>query len=425
MMKKLLFIFFILWTVILTNNIAFWNCNSCSISSWPAPVLSQYLTNLKKLSNNFSSEISKLTPNSGVKKDASKTKRNIQSSFNKMISWDWYYSLFDFYVLYGTSNSYVPEIWRDYNLLKKESDALWKYYDRIIKRWYDSWSIDIEKLCAWIENCNFSSQEVFSVLWEIIQNHEAVMDYYRLSILWKRHLFKKKIFFIWENFKDDLYGHYNEYTTENCASCEWGALERAKKQIDIIVNWQQSAKDGMKSWQDAIAMLDGTYDEREYERRERQLLEQELRSKWLSMNASNNVIKNLDKYNEWWWFTKNNNFITNSFDYIKNSVKSQIVSFRDSVLENFKGNKKTVPLNTINTVENNLYITSKIEEKIAEIYNIELPYASFQDNSVENLEARMMELHYDLTQAIENLDSTVKISRKVCNDQWQWLWVCE
>gem|GEM_PF-4281772 len=36
---------------------------------------------------------------------------------------------------------------------------------------------------------------------------------------------------------------------------------------------------------------------------------------------------------------------------------------------------------------------------------------------MENLEARMMELHYDLTQAIENLDSTVKISRKVCNDQ--------
>lgn len=425
-MKKILLTFFTLTIVIFSSNIALWNCNSCSISSWPAPVLSQYLTTLKKLSNNFSSEISKITPNTGVKKDASKTKRNIQKSFNKMISWDGYYSLFDFYVLYGSSNEYVPEVWRDYSLLKKESDALAKYYDRVMKRWYDTWNIDLEKLCTWIENCTFSSSEVFSVLWEIIQNHEAVMDYYRLSILWKRHLFQKEILFVGENFKDDLYSHYNEYTTTNCSSCEGNAFDRAKKQINIIVNWQQSAKDGMKSWQDAIAMLDGTYDEREYERRERQLLEQELRSKWLSMNASNNVLKNLDEYNQSGNFTKNNNFITNSFDYLKNSVKSQIVSFRDSILESFKNNPKNeVPLNSVVKIETNLYFTSQIEERIAEMYKMELPYASFQDNSVESLESRIMELHYNLTQAIENLDETVKISRKVCNDQWQNLWTCE
>lgn len=424
-MKKIILTFLISLWIILWNNITFWDCNSCSISSWPAPALTKYLNNLKKLSHNFSSEISKLNPNNGVKKEVSKTKAGIQTSFNKMISWDGYYSLFDFYVLYGSSNVYVAEIWRDYNLLKKESDALSKYYDRVMKRWYESEEIDIEKLCSGIENCTFQRTDTLSVLWEIIENHELVMDYYRLSILGKRHLLKRNILFMEESFKDDLYEHYNEYTTQHCASCKWWALERAKKQIDIIVNWQKSAKDGMKSWQDAIAMLDGTYDIRAYERRERQLLEQELRSKWLSMNASNNVLKNLDKYNESGWFTKNNNFITNSFDYIKNSVKSQIVSFRDSILENFRGNKKEVPLESLSTIEDDLNKTSQIEEKIAELYQMELPYASFQDNSAQNLESRMMELHYDLSQAIENLDSTVKISRKVCNDQWQWLGICE
>lgn len=424
-MKKYFLTFLVSFWVIFSSNITFWDCNSCSISSWPAPALTEYISTLKKLSNNFSSQISKMSPNSGVKKDVSKTKRSIQTSFNKMISWDGYYSLFDFYVLYGASNVYVPEIWRDYNLLKKESDALWKYYDRVVKRWYDLWEIDIEKLCNGIENCTFQRTDALSILGEIIENHELVMDYYRLSILWKRHLLKRNILFMEESFKDDLYEHYNEYTTNHCAACKWNALDRAKKQIDIIVNWQKAAKDGMKSWQDAIAMLDGTYDQRAYERRERELLEKELRSKWLSMHASNNVLKNLDKYNESWWFTKNNNFITNSFDYIKNSIQSEIVSFRDSILESFKWKKKEVPLSTLSTIENDLNTISQIEEKIAEMYQMELPYASFQDNSVQNLESRMLELHYDLSQAIENLDSTVKISRKVCNDQWQWLWICE
>lgn len=425
-MKKIYFTLFLFLFAFLWNGQALWNCNSCKIQYGPSESLTKYLDNVKKLANNFNWEMSKATPTTWVWAEGAKIKRSIQRGLNQIISWDGYYSLFDFYVLYGTKSDYVPEIWRDYNLLKKESEALSRYLDRAVKRWYDNAQIDTEKLCSGIENCNFSSTNAFAILWEIIKNHEAVMDYYRLSIIGKRNVFTKNILFVPENFKDEMYEYYNEFTTKNCSSCEWWAFERISKQIDIISNWQQSAKDGMKSWQEAIAMLDGTMDIRQYEARERELLEQELKNQGLSMNASHAVLRNLEKFNENGWYTLNNNFITNSFDYIKNSVKSQIVSFRDSILENFKHSwKKEIPIVEFSKVEENLHLTATIEERIAQMYHMELPYTTLQDNTMESLEGRMIELHYNMTQAIWNLDSTVKVSQKVCNDQWRWLWVCE
>lgn len=426
-MKKLFLKFLLISLTIFSTNIAFWDCNSwCQIKDWPAEVLNNYLKNLRKLSNNFNTQISKLETTSWLTRDISKTRKNIQLSFNKIIEWDGYYSLFDFFVLYWTKNEYVVEIWRDYNLLEKENIALKKYLDRVIKRWYDEQKIDLVKLCSGVENCSFNSDIAFEVMAEIIKNHENVMDYYRLSIVWKRSDFSKDIIFAWANFKDEFATYYNEYTTSHCSQCEWATFDRIEKQIDIISNWQQSTKDWMKSWQDAIAMLDWTLDDRQYERQERKLLEAELRVNWTSLNASNNVLNNLAKYNENWWFSLDNNFITNTFDSIKNSVKSQIDSFTDTILEKFKNSsRKEIPTQEFSKSDYNLKTTSQIEEGIAQMYNNELPYANLQDNTTESLQSRIIELHYNLSQSIKNLDWTVKTSQKVCNDQWRWLWKCE
>ncbi len=425
-MKKILFTSLFIVLTIGIQNIVFWDCNSCKIQYWPADTLTTYLENMRKLSSNFSQELSTFTPDKWANRLYWNVKSNIQKSYNTIINWNGYYSLWDFYVIHGTSSEYVAEIWRDYNLLEKEDVVLKKYLDRIIARWYNNEIMNKEKLCNGVEWCSFIWENTFEILGEIIKNHEAVMDYYRLSIIWKKHLFQKQILFVPQNFTNEFNEYYNEYTSKNCSSCKGWTFERITTQIEIISNWQQAAKDGMKSWQDAIAMLDGTLDNREYERRERQILEQDLKRQGLSMNASNSVLKNLERYNENGWYSSENNFITNSFDYIKNSIQSQIVSFRDSILENFKNSsKKEVPIEQFSRVEKDLNTSSTIEKKIAELYNLELPYAQFEDTTTESLEMKMIELHYDLTQAIGNLDSTVKVSRKVCNDQWQGLGNCE
>jgi len=422
-MKKILFTSIFLFTIFFSN-IVFWDCNSgCMIQNWPPDVLNNYLRDLKKVINNYNTELVKNPPKTWLEKEYSKTKTEIIRSFNKITSWDNYFTNFDFYVMYGTKNEYVPEIWRDYNLLKQEWIYLEKYYKKALSRWYADIVLDSEKICAWIKNCDLSGSAL-DILWEIYKNHDNIKNYFKLSIIWKRNLFWWNLILVWKNFKDELYKYYNENTTRNCSTCEWWVFDRITKQIDKISNWQEATKTWMKSWQDAIAMLDGSLSDREYERIERDLLKKELWQSASPINASETVLKNLDKYNQW-WFSLDNNFITNSFDSVKNSITSQIDSFKDSILQKFKNKKEDIP--TVEFAKSNLWLqdTSKIEELIAEMYNKELPYAQLIDNSKEKLEWRIIELHYNLTQIIKTFDSSIKTSQKVCNDQWQWLWKCD
>lgn len=425
-MKKILF-FIILWLLMLSHFQVTWgNDQACLIKNWPAQPLDNYLLNLRKVSNNFSTQISQTPPSTTLKDTLSNTKRGIQRNLNTIISWDGYYSLFDFYIIYGSSNEYVGEIWRDYNLLQREQNSLKRYLDRLTQLGRGNLSIDTQAVCTGIENCKFEKNDAIGVLSEIMKNHENIMDYYRLSILGKTKLFKGEILFVPNTFQRDFSKYYNEYTTHNCSMAQDGFLNRAKEQIDLITNWQKAASYGMRDWQDALAMLNGSMDEKEYERREREILANELGRQGLSLNASNAVLNNLDRYNQSGGFTRNNNFITNSFNYLKDSIISQIKPFNESVLQWFnRWEKEVISSQSFAQIETNLQTTKSIEEKIADLFEREIPYAQLQDASSMSLETQMLKLHHDLTQTIQVLDDTIKISRKVCNDQARWLWICE
>lgn len=425
-MKKKLLLSSVFIINIFFWNITFWGCNnSCNIKNWPPEVFTNYIKNLHKIISNYSVEISKLPPKKWLEKDYTKTKASVQKTFNKTIEWSWYFTNFDFYVLYWAKNEYVPEIWRDYNELQKESVELEKYLKKIINKWYEEEILDGKKICDWVKDCNLSWTNV-DILSAIIKNHDNVKDYFKLSIIGKRNNFNSELILVPPNFKNDLYVYYNENTTNNCSKCEWWFFDRVSKQAEKITNWQENAKNWIKSWQDAIAILDGSLNDRQYERLERQVLEKELNSKWISINASSNILKTLWKYNETWWFSADNNFITNSYNYVKDAVKSQIKSFSETVLQKFKNGSVTeIPNVEFSQTRNDLTKTANIEEVIAELYNKELPSAQFQDLNTQNLQSKMIEMHYNLSQAIKTFDGTKKTSQKVCNSQWQWLWICE
>lgn len=423
MFKKFLIIFIFLITIFLSN-VTFWNCWECKIKDWPAPSLDNYLNNLRKIIWNISKEISIINNKSSnekkswIKQDMNYVRSRVIQTYNKMLDWWWYYSYFDFYVMYSMENEYVEEIWRDYSLLEKEGNWLDKYFKYLSKKWYTWFFLPKNKVCAWIETeCDFE-WDVLDVIWQIITNHEAIKDYYRLSIIWKKNQFSWKIKLVWDDFESDFWDYYNENTTNNCSQCEpkWW-FERIQKEIEKISNWQENAKDWIKSWQDAIAILDWTWPDRNNERLERKLLEKEMKRNWTSLQSSENLLKNLSKYNETWWFSLDNNFITNSFNQIKSSVVSQIQSFTDSVLQLFKTKPEYVPISDIWKVKNNLKNTKNIEEIIREMYRKELPYAQLQDISTENLQSKIIELHYNLSQAIYNLDKTEKVSCEVSRSQ--------
>lgn len=433
-MKKIfLQILTIFFSYILIINTVFWDCTKCRIKDETAPVLYEYIKNLKKIISNITSWINStsIDTENGIKKNISQTKIKIIQIFNKMINWDWYYSYFDFYVMYSLRNEYIVEIWRDYNILEKESDWLEKYLKYIIQKWFSDINLTKKQVCNWLKNCDFS-WNLTDILWEIISNHEKVKNYYRLSIIWKKQNFKWELKIVNNNFLTNFWKYYNEFTTENCSECKWSFSDRLSESIEKISNWQKLWKDWIRSWKEAIAILDWSLNNREYEKLERDLLEKELSRNGTSLKASETILNNLKKYNETWWFSLDNNFITNSFNYVKNSVASQIEDFSDSILQVFKRNKEisdwreNIAIQELLNIKKDLNKTKNVEEKIAEIYNKELPYASIQDNSTQNLQSRIILIHYNLVKAIKILEKTIKVSQKVCNSQAsnKW-WICD
>lgn len=429
-MKKRILSTIFICTLFITN-IAFWGCSECKIKEWPAPSLDKYINNLRKVITNITKEVgiteSKLSDQekkSSVKKDINSTSSRVTQVYNKMLNFDGYYSMFDFYVMYSLKNDYVQEVWRDYNSLEKESSWLDKYLKYVTKKWYDWVNLSKDKVCSWVEdNCDIE-WDILDVIWQVISNHESVKNYYRLSIVGKKGDFEWKLKLVWDDFQKDFGECYNEWTTNNCWQCETWWFTKIGEKIGEISNWQENAKTGMKSWQDAIAILDGTWPDRDNERLERKLLEKEMKRNGTSMNSSDNMLKNLSKYKESSGFSLDNNFITNSFDSLKNTVTSQIKSFGDSITDLFKDKPKSMPVWKISKTDDSKKVTADVEIIIKEIYNKELPYSQIQDTSAEDLQSKIIELHYNMTQSIYSLDKTKKVSEKVCDWQAKGTWLC-
>lgn len=408
---------------------------SCKLTEWTPEVLENYISNLRIVIWNLTLETQQVEANSWISKDLKELKSQMIKLYNLTIDWSWYFSYFEFFVVYPISNEYVPEIRRDYQILDIESKWIERYKKALVTRWLSSVEITKEKACKWVENknCNLEWWNILEVLAEIEKNHEKVKDYFRLSILWKKSQFTWwDIMFVENNFKEELSKHYNENTTKECSLCEWGFFDRIEKAIDEVQDLQNLWKEWIKKWQDAISLIDWSLDDKEYERREREILIDELWRQWLSSWQADAILKNLDRYNSWWWFSLDNNFITNSFNYLKDSVVSESNTFYESVLKNFNSDKiletfwfrDRIPIKDIAWTDASLKTTQEVQQRIDLMYKKELPFAEMQDVSNEALQSKIIYMHYNLSQAIKTLDWTIETAEKVCNKQATWMWNC-
>ena len=408
---------------------------SCKLTEWTPAVLENYISDLRIVIWNLTLETQQVEANTWISKDLKELKSQMIGLYNLAIDWSWYFSYFEFFVVYPISNEYVPEIWRDYQMLDIESKWIERYKKALVTRWLSSVEITKEKLCKWVENknCNLEWWNILEVLAEIEKNHEKVKDYFRLSILWKKWQFTWwDIMFVEKNFKEELSKHYNENTTKECSLCEWWFFDRIEKSIDKVMDLQNLWKEWIKQWQDAISMFNDSWNWKLDERKERAILQEELWRQWLSSWQADAILNNLDRYNSWWWFSLKNNFITNSFNYLKDSVVSQSNTFYESVLKNFNSDKiletfwfrDRIPIKNITATDASLKTTQEIQQRIDLMYKKELPFAQMQDVSNEALQSKIIYMHYNLSQAIKVLDQTVETSEKVCNKQATWRWNC-
>ncbi len=436
MLKKYILILCIISTLgLLYQSTTFWDdggeCPAeCKIKDGTPDFLLEYFNTVRKITGNVRAEISKNSQSTGAANRTSRTSstgrihRELLRTFNLFWDWTGYYSSFEFYITLPLTQSVPYPVKRDQELITKQVDTLTKLLENITGRGQQD--VAIEKPCEWVEDfCKIETWTARWVLWLLLMNTKNIGELYRLSILWKESEFWWDIQFVNSDFKSQFAEHYNAFTAENCSRCKGNFTEKVETAMTQITDWNKWSTKWTQRWIDAWNMLIGNVDvvkQREYER---QVLSKELWRQWIKTNNSDVIIGNLDRYNNQWFYSIDNNFIANTFSSTSNNLWKQIDTYNETLLQKFEKQwKDKVQMLELVDTEQDVQQTQDIKNMIDVVYQTELPFASLEDTSTESLQTKLVNYHINLTEIIAELDKVIPTSEKVCNDQASWLWQC-
>jgi len=361
-----------------------------------------------------------------IKKDYNQSKNEKISIFNEMFNFNWYFSYFKYYVTHPISNEVPYEVKRDYKLLEIEYEWLIWYIKKLDKwRSYDALVIDP---CEWVKKkCDIElevNMKAKDVILRLIKNTSKILDLYRLTIIWDTSKFDSKwLFLVDNNFELEINKNYWIDAVSACNSSKWWFFDTISTAIQNVKILNKLWKDWTKKWKDAWGLL--IWKKTSIEKiKEKKMLRWYLSNLWISMGNQNIMLNNLERYNQE-WFSLNNNFITNTINSTFSKVSWKLTNWKNAVVWDFFTKNKEVVTDDISKVTNNSDISINIKEKISKMYNDELPYSAIWDVSTEKLRAKIIETHMSLDDSINTLDDTIEISRKVCNSQDQWEWICK
>lgn len=401
----------------------------CPIEETPE-YIKEYLINVHKVVSNVNALVSeRYTPPEQTTKKSSlqiKTIKNIQGSLNRLFTWKW----FELDYEYSTQeNSWeIPkQLKRDINLLKNEATNL-----RLAKPEWAEIEVTWAEICKWVENCDFNP----------ITHYEAlkVIEKLKISTDTLKYILKNQAtdYNFTDNSKVYLINPYQlleEYSKENIKKCNLSETDSWEKWFFLtIVNRVKNidllndhSRDGMADWKEAIDLLRSKSESSEYKQKEREVLARELEKQWIGWDSASVIMSNLDAYNNsedgefpflWWeqWFF--------------NSLKIQIDEFEETLEKKFPWYKSWEPTSNIVSVKNISNEITKLKEiKRTEIdinsqYNKLKSLALTEDTSNDIFINRMIDAHLSISEMINSLNKTCKISLKVCNSQKKWEWDC-
>lgn len=436
-MKKNIFYIFLFLMTILSINIVFWDDSkidkNCKIKNWSSVSLDTYILNLRKAVSNIRSEVvssKSVNDKWSVEKDLWSIKEKTFWLYWESISWDSYYTDFDFYVIYWANTEYVSEVWRDYNMLIQEEKTLDKFFQYSTRR---GWEVKITKdiLCKWIDAsiCDFD-WSVLDVISKLMKNHEDIKNYYKLSILWKKNDFTWDLKLVPNNFVQDFDENYNENTSASCSKTDWWNWKKVKEESGKIMNFSEMAEKWIKEWTRALSLINWSLSAEKQNEADRKILEKWLAKNWFSTESSNSILKNFDRY---WdknsWFTFENNFITNTFKYISDKISNQNTTLGSIIwwmLGSWADSKVNKSLSKAQINNNYDYILENkdIEKTIDSLYLVENQSSFLIDNSNEALLSKLLWMHASISAWIKRLEEVASISSSICSYQSNWLWNC-
>jgi hypothetical protein len=316
------------------------------------------------------------------------------------------------------------EVKRDYSSLENEWKWLTNYLDKIIKLWYDN--IVIDNICDWItsEECSLGWTSL-EIVWALIKNQANIINIYRLIVMWDTTLEDEEKFFQLVNnstFIDELKSNY--WFWNNCAASKWSFFATIMEKIKNIDLKNASYKSWVKEWKDAWELLMWTKTD---EKLEENLLRDELANQWISWSRADAVVWNLKRFNQTWWYSIDNNFITNTFKYLAKSIEREIKQFKKDVFSDFwkDSNTKTISINNILGKDDEHKLNTSIAKKVSEMYNNELPFIAIWDTNTEMIRVNIIDMHNNLNESINMLNKETCPNAKItCESQDSWNWNC-
>ncbi len=405
---------------------------SCSIDNTPE-YISKYIKNLRKVvsnTNKASIEKSKQEKESIFGKQNTNSYNKVYWALNSLFSWKWYSLNFE-YSIWENTKEIPKEVKRDIKMLEEEKDKLNKYYQSFAKKSLSQIEINKDEVCKWIENQD-------EICKKHIKNKQKSINVLLKASRWinnlilhiKNNAINKSI--NWESSyflltKWDIELIKNDYSKKNLESCNRKGGENWDKGffrtiIDSIKKisllWKESEKN-TKNWEEAIDLLWWDKQDSDYREKERSLLQKELAKQGIWWDSSSTIMGNLEAYNENWellWAKQ----------WFLDSIQEQINEFEKTLEEQREAIAKKWWIKAAE-FEKKVWVVKSAQQIKIDINSnyIKLKELSLKDDKAnDTLTNRMIKMHLNLSEGINTLTKTCKISVKVCQSQKKGQWDC-
>lgn len=412
-------VFFFMWSQTWANT-----CGSgCKISDAPSPWLVEYFTNIEKITDNVlesltqreeeiqesQSVIEESNP-VGISRDLSNTKKRVLWALNSVLSFNEYYWSFDFWISLWITNEIPAPVKRDYKKLESQTSKLTSILEKTAKRW-TGWA-EMVDVCDWISSCSIPNWSASDVLAYLINNNNLLVQHIQSTLLEKPALSPEWSITLGPvNIKSEISDYYNKDTLVECSKCEEGTFANFKEQISEISIKNSKYKQGVQKWKDAWALLQWWNAQGSTAAREREVLSEYLASQWINSDQADIVLWNLDRYNESW--LSSSDPLSNSANYTQANAQADARTFQQTLLEKFE-NDDSVPIARLAEVNTEIKTTTDVAKDISALFEDQKPFSFVQDSVTQELQARILRMHFSLVRSINLLDKHKKIATKAC-----------
>ncbi len=465
-MLKKISLFILLISFIFLNKGVFWawenNDEQCLIKNKTPDFLRNYIKNVETIEKNIHSQMyhlkfkwpdwkyysmfdyhGKLNINPTSQKDWKelipfsrgeffKISDRITYFFNELFNWNWFSAETYYYWKLAIFQEIPPSITRDFNILNNTSKRLDRDLNFLIRHWYYNWFIDNDSLCKnvkWV--CDFP--EVKSIWWALTilkNNNNKIKDIIMLSL--RSDLAKevlpvpdknvwKNIFLVETDFLDQVNKYYNKYTLTACSIDWWNWFNWFKDawaKIKKAVENGKISQSSVKEWKEAIELAKWLpNNERKYEEIERKLLTKELSRQWLSPRASKQILNNLKRFNEKWFYSLENNFIVNTINYWIKNIKRETDRFNVFWEWITRIKWDIIPPFVFADTEKRLENSISLEKEINRLYEQTEPYILINTEQLWKIKAQLIDTYLNLETSIYKLNEVEDMACEICESQ--------